>query len=60
MTTRDQLFKKYEELREAYLKRFGEEAPEYLPIENEDAIKEIEEALETGITLEQIPEGAVS
>ncbi len=60
MTTRDEEYKKYEGLRRAYLKRFGEEAREYMRIEVEDGIEEIEEALETGITMDQLPDGAVS
>lgn len=60
MTTRTEFYKTYDVLREVYLRTFGEEAPFYMPIEIPDAIEEMKEALESGITLDTVPDGVVS
>jgi len=60
MTTIEEVFNKYDEVAEAYLEKFGEDAPEYLPIEFERAIVYMVDAIRTGVALPQIPEDAVT
>lgn len=54
------MYKKYDEIREAYLEKFGVEAQDYMPLEIPYGIEDMEEALKTGIALPQILEDTVT
>lgn len=58
MTTIQEVFDKYDEVAKDYLEKFGEDAPERLPIEFEGAIVEMVDAIRTGVALPQLPENA--
>ena len=60
MATIQEVFDKYDEVAEAYLEKFGEDSPVYMPIEFERAIVNMRKAIRTGVALPQLHEDAVT
>ena len=65
MTFNDDLDEMYAQLarvRAAYLEKFGDDAPDYHPLETPEAIEDLTDAIKTGvmITDEEMPEGSVT
>ncbi len=60
IATFEEIENEYDDLRDAYVKKFDEDPPEYMPIEFEGAIDEMKSAIKTGIALDDIPEDAVT